>query len=404
MDLYDSLIDEVRNQKSRKANGPIEHWLTTLATGFWGFDKEHAGIWHDLKPGSVMVFQATEPNLDYVQKNRKFPKISGFIGFGLVSHVSEKDNCRWLSEVIDSKTKASGEYKVWPYLIHFSHTFWFGNILGIDAQAVQASIEGCSGDKLDLHAEIEMLSKNMLSRDQMNAVDFGFGAQGTGGILRTKANILADLILGKKSSSSVRYFGLNEQLHELKESAISSDQPWISLGEKRPLKRNRKSISKKAPAEVKSVKIDYTVAAVRNGIVGSVGEQIALDLERDFLLKNFGEEAVSRLVHVSEVLGDSAGYDIRSVRMIDGKLTDHFIEVKTTSGNENEPFYLSAGELDFAKSNVDAYEILRIHSLDQTERTYKYFRLSGESVLGLEMAPVSYRVAVIDSSEDESSD
>lgn len=404
MDLYDSLINEVRNQRSRKANGPIEHWLTTLATGFWGFDKEHAGIWHDLEPGSVMVFQATKPNLDYVEKNKKFPDISGFIGLGLVSDKSEKNDYRWLSELMDSKRKAFGEFKVWPYLVHFSHTFWFGNTLGIDAKKVQDLIENGNGEKLDLHTEIEMLSRNILSRDQMIKANFGFGAQGTGGVLRAKTDVLADLILSKKSISSSIVFGTQKKLDAPSKLPIRSDKPWTSLGEKSPSKRKQKLKAKKSSVEVNNVKINYEAATIRNSITGATGEQIALELEKKFILEKLGEKHVSKLIHASETLGDLAGYDIQSARMIDGKIVDYFIEVKTTSGNENDPFYLSAGELEFAKINKKFYEILRIHSLNQTERTYKYFRLSGSNVLDLEMTPVSYRVAVIDSFEDDSSD
>lgn len=90
-----------------------------------------------------------------------------------------------------------------------------------------------------------------------------------------------------------------------------------------------------------------------------------------------GPDYADKVVHVSHDEGDSAGYDIRSWREVAGVISEFFIEVKTTSGNENTLFLISANELQFAEDNTTKYELVRIHSLSQAKKNYMVYRWAG---------------------------
>ena len=120
---------------------------------------------------------------------------------------------------------------------------------------------------------------------------------------------------------------------------------------------------------------------------GAAGEALVARMERAKLSDTVFEKAVN------ENYADNvdAGYDIMSFRR-DG--TPVHIEVKTTTGSANEAFFMTAGELEFAKycaANGLAYELHRVYGLDRKGRG-KQVIYSAEELLDCDFQVATYLV------------
>lgn len=134
--------------------------------------------------------------------------------------------------------------------------------------------------------------------------------------------------------------------------------------------------------------INYLELQERNRDIGLKGELLVVDYERAWLKANGCPGLAEQVAHVPGTLGDGAGYDVSSF-LLDG--TPHRIEVKTTRGSINVPFYMSANELRFALEYAGAYSIYRVFDLGPTPGLYK---LTGDMKEILDLTPVSYRVRI----------
>lgn len=101
--------------------------------------------------------------------------------------------------------------------------------------------------------------------------------------------------------------------------------------------------------------------------VGKAGEYLVLDL-----LKEQYEGADVEIEHVAETEGDGYGYDIRLT--LQDKI-EVYIEVKTTTFNSVDGFYLTPCELKAARqclneetSKTKSYSIYRVYNFDQKTR------------------------------------
>lgn len=391
MDITSRIIESIKNKQAIKASGNIEHWLTTLATGFWGFDTDKQDIWEDLKPGDVFIFQATPPNWKFVTKYKPSPDVSGFIGAGVVRDISQKTEPRWLSEVIESNFSESP--KIWPNLVHFSDVLWFGDVGQIPAQAVQEAIEHCKERQLDLGAHISHLARNRLTLNDMKRGGFTYAPASNGRRLANNADKLAEIFLSHSPSATHVSYGVTEMPILPVVVPLLDASAYTCIGEVPPTSRVRlpvKAVTRKGSARNK----DYLQEAAANQSLGRLGEDIILERERQRVLAEFGEAYLSQVTHVSVVEGDGAGYDIRSVRKTQTGVVEYFIEVKTTTGDANVPFFLTENERSFAALNADQYEVARVHSLDQLNKEYLEYRLTGHQLLNMTMTPVNYRVEV----------
>ena len=395
MDITSRILEEIAKGEARKANGPIEHWLTTLATGFWGFDADKEGVWSELKEGDVLVFQSIPPNTNFVMGHSPKTKTSGFIGAGIVERISKKTEPRWLSEVIESQILNVSSPKMWPNLVHFSDVLWLGNVDQIPAQAVQEMIDGCTKEKLDLGIHIAHLASNRLSLNAMKDVGFTYSPMGTGGRLKKNADKLAGLFkVQAQLATHVVYGAVDQPI--LTSLSINDFDPsaFTYEGTRQPTKSKAKPSS---TADVKGTylsKRDYLQEAVDNQSLGLAGELLVFEREKQRVRIEHGEEYVSQVVHIPVTEGDGAGYDIRSVRDTASGVIPYYLEVKTTTEGANTAFFISENEVNFAAANRQSYEIVRVHSLDIGKKTYKDYRLSADELLGMPKTPVSYRVNV----------
>lgn len=132
-------------------------------------------------------------------------------------------------------------------------------------------------------------------------------------------------------------------------------------------------------------KRDYLAREARNISLGSAGEELVLAFERHRLQSSGMEELAHQVEHVSKTQGDGIGYDILSFD-ITGR--ERFIEVKTTSFGKETPFFISSGELRFAKKNAEKFHLYRLFDF---RRNPRLFDLQGPVENHCLLDPVSYR-------------
>lgn len=107
---------------------------------------------------------------------------------------------------------------------------------------------------------------------------------------------------------------------------------------------------------------DYATELRRNTKQGELTEKLAFDIEKSRLLNHpILKDYVGEIRHTSLMDGDGAGYDIKSVYYDEKtkEIYDYYIEVKSTNGGIDTPFFLSDNELEVAKERGSAYSIIR---------------------------------------------
>ena len=115
-------------------------------------------------------------------------------------------------------------------------------------------------------------------------------------------------------------------------------------------------------------KVDWEKARDRNNEIGDQGEEFVLEFEIDRLIETLAIDrtnATQNVQHLSRLQGDGLGYDIASIND-DG--SPRYIEVKTTSGGFNQPFYMSKNERHFFEEYGDSAFIYRVYNFNRETR------------------------------------
>lgn len=99
-------------------------------------------------------------------------------------------------------------------------------------------------------------------------------------------------------------------------------------------------------------KVDWEKARDRNNEIDRLTEALSMD-------------ATQYVQHLSRLQGDGLGYDISSINE-DG--STRFIEVKTTSGGFNTPFYMSKNEKLFFEEYANNAYIYRVYDFNRETR------------------------------------
>lgn len=99
-----------------------------------------------------------------------------------------------------------------------------------------------------------------------------------------------------------------------------------------------------------------------------MGEDFAVNFEISRLTALLKKDAAQYVQHLSRLQGDGLGYDILSVNA-DG--TPRFIEVKTTSGSLETPFYMSENEKRFFEEYGESAFLYRIYEFDAQTHSAK---------------------------------
>lgn len=128
-------------------------------------------------------------------------------------------------------------------------------------------------------------------------------------------------------------------------------------------------------------KIDFIKRDERNRGLGKEGELWVLNYEKERTKGN-------NVVHISEEQGDGAGYDILSVE--DDGVTPRYIEVKTTTGGIDTPFFFSNNELQFSIANKEHYYIYRLYDFGN----HNNLAIIHGGLDEIDAQPVSYKCIV----------
>lgn len=112
-------------------------------------------------------------------------------------------------------------------------------------------------------------------------------------------------------------------------------------------------------------KIDWEKARDRNNEIGDQGEEFVMEYEKDRLTELLSMDATQYVQHLSRLQGDGLGYDISSINE-DG--STRLIEVKTTSGDFNTPFYMSKNEKHFFEEYANNAYIYRVYDFNRETR------------------------------------
>lgn len=160
------------------------------------------------------------------------------------------------------------------------------------------------------------------------------------------------------------------------------------------VKVTEKEIEKRKKKRRKYVarKVDFEARYEENRVLGDAGERYIYDYEIN-RLKELGVtfDVFDEVIHTSKVFGDGAGYDILSKEDEEGK--NLYIEVKTTKGGLNTPFFISINELRFMEDYKEEARIYRVYNFDYDTNMGEveiidYETLNNDYIID----PVSYKV------------
>lgn len=164
---------------------------------------------------------------------------------------------------------------------------------------------------------------------------------------------------------------------DLKE-IVAPDIPPIIMDDR--ISQTRKSLSADESA----------VSAHNKKAKGNMGEQIAIEIEKKRLISLHREDLIPKITHVAKYK-DGLGYDIISVNVDDsGNEQEIYIEVKTTAGGKDMPFYVSANELKVSQRLRELYYIYRICNLEKDCSAIEYYRLQGAIDYTCEITPIDF--------------
>lgn len=134
---------------------------------------------------------------------------------------------------------------------------------------------------------------------------------------------------------------------------------------------------------------DWSKKQATSKFLGDAGENIVLEFEK-LKLKNIGLNEKADLV--SKVL-DGRGFDILSY---DENENEIHIEVKTTTGKEDEPFYFSINEKEYLEQHPENYYLYRLYEFRLNPNRTKYFILSASDFLKkVEFNATNFEVSII---------
>jgi hypothetical protein len=99
-----------------------------------------------------------------------------------------------------------------------------------------------------------------------------------------------------------------------------------------------------------------------------LGEEFIIKYEKEKLLSRGQESLTEKIEHISQTVGDSAGFDILS---FDKTGNEKFIEVKTTKLDKNSPFYFTRNELGLSKNKNGQYSLYRVFNFQKMPQFYQ---------------------------------
>ena len=239
--------------KFRKLTGPIEHWLTTLHQGYWGFRPDKKEAWKEIEENEVFVFHASSSEFLETERGALSNLDTGIIGLGRVGAKSEKDKPVWWEEI-----HHNGNY---PYLIHFSEIYWFGHVTAIrDVPVADKDID-------EMVRDVHRLAENIITfKEMQERTGYRIPAQGSPMNIRSPKKLFPLL---------------RERINESIETD-SVEEDGLSAGDTRLRTRSR---DRDLDADqVSSREVTYK-SSVHETIEGTIYHEQTLDAFEDYLKK-----------------------------------------------------------------------------------------------------------------------
>lgn len=137
-------------------------------------------------------------------------------------------------------------------------------------------------------------------------------------------------------------------------------------------------------------KVNWELENERRSLIGHLGEEFVYHSEIA-KVKEFDASSLDKVIHLSEKQGDGFGYDICSVNE-NGETI--FIEVKTTKGTAETPFFMSRNEKLFFEENIDNNAfIYRVFNFNEESRHGQIKIISAKDLLkNYKFDPISFMV------------
>jgi len=134
-------------------------------------------------------------------------------------------------------------------------------------------------------------------------------------------------------------------------------------------------------------KTDWSKKNTVSKLLGDEGEKLVI-LHEQKKLHDAGLHEKAEQVHKKL---DGEGYDILS---FDENGNEIHIEVKTTSRNLDEPFYMSLNEVSFFKDFPENYYLYRLFDYSYINKSAKFYILSAKELEQVELNATNYEVVI----------
>jgi Domain of unknown function (DUF3883) len=105
-------------------------------------------------------------------------------------------------------------------------------------------------------------------------------------------------------------------------------------------------------------KIDFARRDAFKRQLGQLGEQFAIEIEKQRLRSAGRDDLAARVEWIAQTCGDGVGFDVLSFD--EGDDSERFIEVKTTGLGKHFSFYITASEVRCSEDRPDLFQLYRV--------------------------------------------
>ena len=177
--------------------------------------------------------------------------------------------------------------------------------------------------------------------------------------------------------------------HILREESSYPRDNIKRLTQVRPLEERSTKLKKIVNGA--QTKIDYVKKAAQDAYTGLEGEELALSYERDRLTQLGLYDYVNKIEWVSSQ-NDVAGFDIKSYDIdSSGKISELYIEVKTSVSKVDVDFYVSKNEVETSIRLKNNYCVFRIY--DVLSISPKFYIAHGSIEENFYLEPVTFKAS-----------
>ena len=155
----------------------------------------------------------------------------------------------------------------------------------------------------------------------------------------------------------------------------------------KPKAKTRKTSQKGTNNRVRKP-TDWILKNERDSKLGNDGELLVLRYEQEKLRMCGKPELALKVKHVA-LEDEGAGYDIESYTENGRRI---YIEVKTTSSDQETPFYITANELSCSERKGESYRVYRVYNFNsqKPDKPTSFYEIMGTLKEALNLEPISY--------------